>query len=61
MVGWSGAKIGHLHKTHTPYSSREGDDYRIGETRSAGPFNIALPEVPSENPDDKGVRYSAQN
>ena len=42
-------------RRHALHSSCEGDDYWIGETRSAGPLNIALSEVPSENPDDKGV------
>lgn len=61
MAGWSRARIGHLQKTHALYSSCEGDDYRTGEACSAGPFNVALSEVPSENPSDKGVQYSAQN
>lgn len=54
-------RTGHLQKTHTLYSSCEGDDCRSGETCSAGTFKIALSEVPSENPDDKGVWYARQN
>lgn len=61
FMRWSRARTGHLQKTHALYSSCEGDYYRIGETCSDGPFNIALSEVPHENPNDKGTWYSAQN